>query len=314
MSEIEIVQYSKIDGMTAFFNNVAYRSAHLHSEWELIWIIENSMMIICDGDSFVANEGDILLFSPSLIHEFKKIDESCTFMCLQVSPEFLGISSLTMSSSVHLDEYICAEDLIKIRTCLFKMMKKYVMQDNLFQVYCKGKCALLMYSILSKMPMSTLSSEENTSRSKKNERLVRLIDFVNENYTHKVKLYEFAEKEGVTLCYMSHFIQANLGQSFQDYVNTVRFNHACSLIAKGNMKMSEIYKESGFSDYKYFVKTFLEKSGKSPDEYSKSLSSNVNKVKDSSLSVGLRTEERFFNREESIALLDKLGEARKKAC
>ncbi len=314
MSEIEIVQYSKIDGMTAFFNNVAYRSAHLHSEWELIWIIENSMMIICDGDSFTANEGDILLFSPSLIHEFKKIDESCTFMCLQVSPEFLGISSLAMSDSVHLDEYIVAEDLVKIRTCLFKMMRKYVQQDNLFQVYCKGKCALLMYSILSKMPMSTLSSEESTSRSKKNERLVRLIDFVNENYTHKVKLYEFAEREGVTLCYMSHFIQANLGQSFQDYVNTVRFNHACSLIAKGNMKMSEIYRQSGFSDYKYFVKTFLEKCGKSPDEYSKSLTSNVGRIDKNSLSVGLRTEERFFNREESIALLDRLGEARKKAC
>ncbi len=313
MSEIEIVQYSKIAGMTAFFNNVAYRSAHLHSEWELVWIIENSMKIICDGVSFVANEGDILLFSPSLIHEFKKIDESCTFMCLQVSPEFLGISSLTMSDSVHLDEYIASEDLIKIRTCLYKMMRKYVLQENLYQVYCKGKCALLMYSILSKMPISMLSSEENTSRSKKNERLIRLIDFVNENYTHKVKLYEFAEKEGVTLCYMSHFIQANLGQSFQDYLNTVRFNHACSMIARGDMKMSEVYKASGFSDYKYFVKTFMEKCGKSPDEYSKSLTATIRKKKEDDLSVGLRTEERIFTKEESVELLEKLGDARRKS-
>ncbi len=299
--------------MCAFFNNVAYRSAHLHSEWELVWIIENSMRIICDGVSFDAHEGDILLFSPSLIHEFKKIDESCTFMCLQVSPEFLGMSSQIMSDGVRLAEFISADDLSKIKTCLFKMMRKYIMQDDLFQVYCKGKCVLLMYSILSKMPISTLSTEESSSRSKKNERLVRLMDFVNENYMHKVKLYEFAAKEGVTLCYMSHFIQANLGQSFQDYLNTVRFNHACSMIAKGNMKMSEIYKESGFSDYKYFVKTFVEKSGKTPDEYSKSLSGNDNGIKDSRLTSSLRNEERIFNREESIALLDKLGDARRKA-
>ena len=64
MSEIEVVQYNEIEGMTAFFNNVAYRSAHLHSEWELVWIIENSMGIKCDGVSFVANEGELVLFSP----------------------------------------------------------------------------------------------------------------------------------------------------------------------------------------------------------------------------------------------------------
>ncbi len=310
MSEIEVVQYSKIDGLSAFFNNVAYRSAHLHPEWELVWIIENSMGISCDGDSFVAKEGDLVLFSPSLVHEFKKVDESCTFMCLQVSPSFLGISSLLVSTSVHPADYLSAEELAKVRASLYKMMRRYVNQDGLYQIYCTGQCALLMHAILSKMPTTTLSDEENTSRSKKNDRLVRFIDFVDENYTHKVRLYEFAEKEGVTLCYMSHFIQATLGQSFQDYLNTVRFNHACSLIAKRNMRMSDIYRASGFSDYKYFVKTFLEKCGKSPEEYSRSMAGSFPAGQSGPLAVGLSTEQRIFNKEDSIALLSKIGERR----
>ncbi len=313
MSEIEVVQFSKIEGMTAFFNNVAYRSAHLHQEWELVWIIENSMGIICEGDSFVAKEGDMVLFSPSLVHEFKKIDEGCTFLCLQVSSDFLGISNSLVSKSVHPADFLTEDEISKIRLRLFRLMKRYVQQDSLYQAYCTGQCALLMYSILSKMPITTLSDEENSSRSKKNERLVRFIDFVDQNYTHKVRLYDFAEKEGVTLCYMSHFIQASLGQSFQDYLNTVRFNHACSLIAKGNLRMSDIYKASGFSDYKYFVKTFLEKSGKTPDEYSRSIAVKNSDILRSSLGIGIGNKERIFNREESVVLLNKLAEARQKA-
>ena len=314
MSEIEVVQYGNIEGMTAFFNNVAYRSAHLHSEWELVWIIENSMGIKCDGVSFVANEGDLVLFSPSLVHEFKKVDDSCTFMCLQVSPAFLGLSNLLVSQSVHPADYISAEDISKIRVCLFKMMKKYVLQDNLFQPYCKGKCALLMYSILSKMPLTMLSDEESSSRSKKNERLMRLIDFVDANYMHKVRLYEFAQSEGVTLCYMSHFIQATLGQSFQDYLNTVRFNHACSMIARGNRKMSDVYRESGFSDYKYFVRTFQEKCGKTPDEYAKLTSTNMTSIPSNTVAASLGTEEEIFDRAKSIELLERISEPRRKKC
>ena len=314
MSEIEVVQYNEIEGMTAFFNNVAYRSAHLHSEWELVWIIENSMGIKCDGVSFVANEGELVLFSPSLVHEFKKVDKSCTFMCLQVSPRFLGLSNLLVSESVHPADYLTAEEISKIRSGLYKMMKRYINQDELFQPFCKGQCALIMYMILSKMPLSTLSDEENFSRSKKNERLVRLINFVDANYMHKVRLYEFAESEGVTLCYMSHFIQGALGQSFQDYLNTVRFNHACSMIARGNMKMSDIYRACGFSDYKYFVRTFQEKCGKTPDEYSKNMSASMHRILSNSLASSLGTEERIFDRDQSVDLLAKLGEPRRKIC
>ncbi|MBQ9809764.1 MAG: helix-turn-helix transcriptional regulator, partial [Spirochaetales bacterium] len=168
--------------------------------------------------------------------------------------------------------------------------------------------------IQSKMPLTTNSDEDSSSRNKNNERLGRLISFVDANYMHKVRLYEFAQSEGVTLCYMSHFIQATLGQSFQDYLNTVRFNHACSMIARGNRKMSDIYKSCGFSDYKYFVKTFQEKCGKTPDEYSKVLAADMPRIMSSSVSSVLGTEEKIFDIEQSQDLLAKLGESRRKVC
>ena len=313
MSEIEVVQYDVMEGMTAFFNNVAYRSAHLHSEWELVWIIENSMRIKCDGVSFVANKGDLVLFSPSLVHEFTKIDNSCTFMCLQVSPRFLGLSNRVVSESVHPADFLSAEEIAKVLNGLYRMMKSYVAQDELYQPFCKGQCLLIMHAILSRMPLSTISDEECFSRNRRYERLARLIDFVDANHIRKVRLSEFAQQEGVSLCYMSHFIQTTLGQSFQDYLNTVRFNHACSLIARGTMKMADIYRLCGFSDYKYFVKVFQEKCGKTPDEYAKLLALNVPEVRRNMIASLLGTEERIFDKEQSLRLLKRLGSRRRRS-
>lgn len=303
MSEVEVIQYNQINGMYAFFNNVAYRAAHLHPEWELIWIIENSMRINCDGTSFLARKDDLILFSPSHVHEFKKVDKSCTFLCLQVSPSFLNLKNSVVSSSVHPKEFLSPSDLAYIRATLISMMKHYIAQDSLYQIYCVGECSLVMHRLLSKMPLTMLSDEENHLLTKKNARLARFIAYVDANYTRKIRLGDFAKAEGISLCYLSHFIRDALNQSFLEYINTVRFNHACALIADNNMKMSEIYKASGFSDYKYFAKTFLEQCGKTPDEYSRDLSRNV---RASHSKVRLGTIENIFSREQSKGLIERL--------
>ena len=89
MNELEIIRHSRIPGMTVFFNTVDYRTPHFHPEWELIWLLDNPMTVSGGGGSFRAEKGDLLLFQPSEPHELHKVEENCTFLCLQVSPELL---------------------------------------------------------------------------------------------------------------------------------------------------------------------------------------------------------------------------------
>ncbi|MBR4477517.1 MAG: hypothetical protein IKO96_02695, partial [Spirochaetales bacterium] len=64
----------------------------------------------------------------------------------------------------------------------------------------------------------------------------------------------------------------------------------------------------------YFVKTFQEKCGKTPDEYSKVLAADMPRIMSSSVSSVLGTEEKIFDIEQSQDLLAKLGESRRKVC
>ena len=48
MNELEIIQHPQIRGLHIFFNSMEYRTAHFHSEWELLCPLDDDL-IVCIG-------------------------------------------------------------------------------------------------------------------------------------------------------------------------------------------------------------------------------------------------------------------------
>ena len=92
-----------------------------------------------------------------------------------------------------------------------------------------------------------------------------------------------------------------MNQTFQDYVNSVRFRHACKLIAEGNLSMISISMEAGFSDYRYFSKAFQDAYGMTPAEYSRK--SNTVITETASHIRSIHSQERFLTRGQSLGIL-----------
>ena len=162
---------------------------------------------------------------------------------------------------------------------------------------------LLMYRLLAAAPHVLLTAEENAERERRNARLLRLIRFVDQNYMHKIRLSDFARAERRSMSYLSHFVKEALGQSFQEYVNTVRFHCACKLIAAGQRRMLDVCVASGFSDYRYFSAAFQKRLGMTPEEYSRQPQSPV--LDEMQVHHSLHSLERFYSREKSLELLDR---------
>ena len=125
---------------------------------------------------------------------------------------------------------------------------------------------------------------------------------MDSNFRHKIRLSDFAETEGCSLSYLSHFVKESMNQTFQEYVSTVRFNYACQLIVSGEMNMLDVCMESGFSDYRYFVKTFRRLRGMTPEEYRRSHGSR-NWSPD--MWHSLHSMERFYSAEQSMEMLER---------
>lgn len=304
MNEMEIIEHGRIPGLTVFFNTVDYRTPHFHPECELIWILRNSLTVGFEGKTVQAEAGELLLFLPNHPHEFRKVTEGCTFLCLQVSPELLGLEADTVLEDVRLNGFLNDEEQRLVHSRLSGIMGAYLGGEPYARLQCLGQACLLFHFLLTHLPVRRLSPEERLTLHTRTERMSSLIRFVDENYMHKLRLSDFAEAEGFSVSYLSHFIRRTLNQSFQEYVNTVRVNCACKLMQDPGRKLTEISGESGFSDYRYFSAAFRKRFGMTPEQYRLSLK------KPDSVAVhhSIHSLERFYNEEQSKALLAALPE------
>ena len=112
-----------------------------------------------------------------------------------------------------------------------------------------------------------LSSEENQHEAVIQQRLERIMQFVQEHYQQKIFLKQIAEQEHLSESFMTHFVQKHLNMSFQEYVALTRFEHARLLLESTDLSIAEICSECGFSDRRYLNKVCQEQTGMPPREY-----------------------------------------------
>lgn len=303
MNELEIIQYRQIEGLSVFFDTVDYRTSHVHPEWELIWLLESPLAVTCGAEKYRVEPGQMILFNPNEPHEFHKTGASATFLCLQISP-----AVLPEVTNIYLDgklphSYFSPAEMDRLKENVLDILRAYISQEPWFTLYCMGKSCLVLHQILRGLPSHILTPEESSSIDKRNARLKRLIRFVDENYSHKIRLEDFAAAEGCSMSYLSRFIKNNLNQNFQAYVTSVRFNCACKLIAEGGKQMLDVCMESGFSDYRYFSREFQKQYGMTPEEYSRYVGSL--RPEPTAARHSLHSIERFYTREESLILMER---------
>ena len=306
MNEFEVIRYPQMGGLNLFFDTVDYRTPHVHPEWELILLLENALSVTCNQSSYRVEAGELMLFSPNQPHEFHKVGESCTFLCLQLAPQNVS-PAVSSFEWLTVDDpfpraYLSAAELEWVKQQMLDMMSAYLRRENCYELYCMGQGCLLLHRLLSEMPHHALTPGEISSRNKSNARLKRLIRFVDEHHMHKIRLSDFAAQEGCSVSYLSHFVKDTLNQSFQEYVNTVRFNSACKRIASGEGRLLDVCVESGFSDYRYFARTFRQQVGMTPEEYRRQAQRPAGES--AAVKHSLHSLERFYTREQSLELLN----------
>lgn len=274
MKELEVVKYRQVQGLSVFINVLKYRNPHFHQEWELLWVLEGTLLISINYKRERVEKDQLYLIPPSVVHEFHIGTSSCVFLCLQMSPEFVNLSENTVIDEYLVSDMLNESDVRKVKRAILNTSLSYFSHKQLSALSCAGECNSLMYRILRTVPFRNLTAEEAATRRKTDGRLGRLMEFVDNNYMKKILLRDFAEHEGLSMEYLSHFIKDALSLSFQDYVSSVRVQMAAKMISTRDLKLTEISRLAGFSDYKYFIKNFRKHFGMSPDEFSKQLTSD----------------------------------------
>ena len=101
------------------------------------------------------------------------------------------------------------------------------------------------------------------------ERITRIIQYINENYNHITDIDQIAEHFFISKYHLCRYFRKNLGIPLMSYLNTIKITQACRMMKAGNSSMTQIAMECGFNSSSYFCKVFKKERGISPTEYRK---------------------------------------------
>lgn len=109
---------------------------------------------------------------------------------------------------------------------------------------------------------------------KKSSNMGKVVDeikaYIETHYFEDLSLNDMSQKFYINKSYLSALFKKRIGQTFVDYLTSVRINKASELLSNNRKyKVYEIAKLVGYTDEKYFSKLFKKIKGMNPEEYRK---------------------------------------------
>ena len=115
---------------------------------------------------------------------------------------------------------------------------------------------------------------EQKKISDQNNIFLTIKKYLDDNFScKKITLETISRELSYSPKYISSIFKKNCKIGISEYLNTVRIQHACTLIIQGLTNVSDIANRCGYEDAQYFSKVFKIQVGISPKAYIKEVSS-----------------------------------------
>ena len=97
----------------------------------------------------------------------------------------------------------------------------------------------------------------------------KAVDYININFRNDITADEAAKFVGLSYNYFSNCFSKIVGQTFRQYLNKTRINHAKHLLLCSNRNISEVADDVGYNSVSYFILEFRRESGMTPAKFVK---------------------------------------------
>ena len=273
MQEYQVIEHNYYRGLNLFLSKLYYRAPHYHRECELMMALEGETDIIfSNGKVAHLSEGNVAIIGPMEIHETRSGEKGVLLITIQTSFAMLEyFLSHRISPFLVIDhdipQLMSDKEHEALRRICFDLALSYpgMPEDD------SGECFILqakLINFLTKiLPRAERKGDDNKMTKMRAKTISRILEYVDDNFQHKLTLGEIAEKENLSLSYLSHVFKESMGISFQEYLKQKRFENASRLLQSSEMTLLDISIASGFSDVRYMMKAFSEIAGCSPAEY-----------------------------------------------
>lgn len=291
--EIEIVKHTSLNCLEVFLVEMSCRTPHGHKEREIVIILEGSIWINIDGEKSLLFKNDIVVMNNYQLHSFETNNEKCLILALQIDSKVFSQILCNFENRLFEQNILQnANNTSYVKSLIIELSYFYFAKIENYELKCMSLLTDLLFVLLHILPNHIISEKENKTMRYTAKRLNRISNYIEENYCDRITLSEIAGQEHLSVYYLSHFIKNSIGISFQEYLNSVRFDHAFQLLVNTDLGVVDICMQTGFSNSRYLNNMIREKFGCETKEFRKK---HIYHIDHTSMNSAINNSETFIN-------------------
>ena len=235
-----------------------------HPMAELTYVEKGTLHAVADGQDFLLNQGELILFSPDQWHMY--------YADMGESPRFM---------TVHFDlpgETLWALSNRKLTaspqavTLLQQILREHQRMDAYAPDMMISLLQMLLLSLLREQRDSGDDSLRTVRSLHSENRIIRQAQqYISTHVREQLTVPKVAAHVDVSPSYLTALFHKNLQIAPGEYIRRVKLQESKQMIRENNLNFTEIAAELQYSTVHHFSRQFKEKFGMTPTEYAKSV-------------------------------------------
>ena len=246
---------------------------HQHIYFELIYVLQGSAVRKMADAQIPVTAGDYYVSDPYSAHGYENTQDfeiiSCLFLpescdtALKDCPSISGLlSHQILRFGVAVDMPIADRVLHDTDGSVRRLFKK---MDREYTECATGYMEMLRCYLIQALVCAVRACEEMSS----NHAVTAVMKHLKEHYAEPLSLNTLSQLAGYTPQYLSSLFSHEVGISIQEFLQRLRVEEACKLLAQTGLPTAEVSVAVGYQDTRHFSKLFRRFQGISPKEYRK---------------------------------------------
>lgn len=253
---------------------------HTHDFSELVIISSGTGIQIIDDIAYSVAPGDVYVLNGSVSHGFKNVNKLVLYNIMYHHENILeglshyktmpGFQALfvfepyyrriqNFESKLHL-----SHENFKFADSLLQKILEECFSGKTGSVELSNAYFFALVGFLSRV-----YSQDTAHFRGQLLHFAEVIAYIELNFVEDIQIQELSTKAAISGRHFSRIFRANYGTSPMEYIIHLRLQHACRLMGRKDLSITEIALQSGFSDSNYFARLFKKRYGKTPSEYKK---------------------------------------------
>lgn len=247
---------------------------HWHPFCEIVHVISGHFRIQMEEREYLLSSGDSAFVNGGVTHGGVPVEESgCQYECMLMDLDAIFMTGSPtkifdarigsiLNQQIQVGEYFCAAD--KINRTICSMLELLRSRPDGYTLLLQGNTFLLFGEILQRK-LYRYAKEE--TRPQKPIQLKKVLSYIDEHYSEKIKLEELAACANMNEHYFCRYFYSLTRRTPMEYLNYYRIEVACEQLHYTQKTITEIAYDCGFQDASYFVKVFKRYRKQTPSEY-----------------------------------------------